>query len=136
MTKATLLRIHRYAGLFAAFFLLVQALTGCLLVCHDDVARLIDPAGMQRETIGGKAPLADVLTAARAVEPGAAIERVYYPASKQAAYLVEMHGAAGEFRFASVDPGNASVLRHGGLWAFPVEAALLLHYTWLAGKAG
>lgn len=136
MTKATLLRIHRYAGLLAALFLLAQALTGCLLVYRDAAARWIDPAGMQRGTIGGQAPLADVLSAARAVEPDAAIEKIYYPASRQATYLLQMHDAAGELRFASVDPGNASVLRHGGLWAFPVQAALLVHYTWLAGKTG
>ena len=100
MTKATLLRIHRYAGLFAALFLFVQALTGCLLVYRDAAARLIDPAGMQRETMDGKAPLANILSAARSVEPGAAIERVNYPASKQATYLVRMHNAAGELRFA------------------------------------
>jgi uncharacterized iron-regulated membrane protein len=136
MTKATLLRIHRYAGLLAALFLFVQALTGCLLVYRDAVAQWIDPAGMQRETIGGKAPLAGVLSAASAIERGAAIERIYYPASSQATYLVQMRDGTGDLRFASVDPGNASVLRHGGLWAFPVEAALRVHYTWLAGKAG
>jgi uncharacterized iron-regulated membrane protein len=136
MTKAALLRIHRYAGLLAALFLFVQALTGCLLVYRDDAARLIDPAGMQRKTTGGMAPLASVLAAARAVESGAAIERLYYPASKQGTFLVQMHDEAGKLRFASVDPGNATVLRHGGLWTFPVEAALKVHYTWLAGKAG
>ena len=136
MTKATLLRIHRYGGLLAALFLLVQALTGCLLVYRDAAARWIDPAGMQRGTTSGTAPIAGVLAAASAIEPGTAIERIYYPASAQATYLVQMRDMAGRLRFASVDPGNAAVLRRGGLLAFPVEAALRLHYSWLSGKSG
>jgi len=136
LTKASVLRLHRYAGLAAAAFLLMQALTGCLLVYRTQAAQWIDPAGLVRRSPAGAAPVSRILAAAQGSEADVRVDRLFFPAAPDATYIVQMRDGTGATRFASIDPGDAAVLRHGGLTAFPVEAALMIHYTWLAGRIG
>lgn len=39
-------------------------------------------------------------------------------------------------RYATLDPGSATVLAAGPIWRFPIEAALQLHYRLLDGRTG
>lgn len=135
MNRARWLRLHKYIGLAMAALLLVQAVTGMLLLYRGPVARWIDPAGM---TSHGAAPAISAGTAVAGAEralPGFAVARLFAPDGEGATYVAEMTGAQGT-RYASVDPAGGTVLRAGPVWAFPVEAALQLHYRLMAGKAG
>lgn len=136
MNRPLLLRIHKYAGLAMAALLFTQALTGTLLLYREPLARRIDPAGM---TSHGRAPAISAgaaLAAAERALPGFVATRLYAPDNAGATYRVELSDLRGVTRLASVDPAGGRVLRAGSVWAFPVEAALQVHYRLMAGKAG
>ncbi|KQN08009.1 iron transporter [Sphingobium sp. Leaf26] len=136
MTRATWLRIHRVLGLAMAAFLLVQALTGALLLYRGPVARMIDPVGMTSRATGR------AYSAGRAVEqaghamPGYHVTRLFAPDAQDATWFAQLSDDSGRTRYASVDPTGGRVLRAGRLVHFPVEAALQIHYRLIAGKAG
>lgn len=134
--KAAIFRLHRYIGLLAAAFLFVQALTGTMLVFGPQVAQLLDPAGMVSSEGSTDASLARLVAAAAARYPGAGFGRIVYPSQNDGTYLVCLVLADGAERFVSVDRHSAGVLRQGGVWRFPVIAALNLHDQWLSGRFG
>jgi uncharacterized iron-regulated membrane protein len=138
IAKRRLLPIHRWAGLIACLVLLVQAGSGTLLVFRNHLAELVDPAGMTRNAAAaaGQAPLSRVLASAQARFPGYAIQRAVFPQTPRGVYLVELLDGRGDQGFVSVDPGSGAALRSGGLFAFPLEAALQIHYRLLTGRLG
>ena len=136
MSQAQWLRIHKYVGLTMAALLLVQALTGMLLLYRGPVARLIDSAGMASHGNGPVITAGTAVVEAEKALPGFAVARLFAPDVEGATYVAEMNNAHGAVRYASVDPAGGKVLRAGSIWAFPVEAALQIHYRLMAGKAG
>lgn len=136
MNRAQWLRIHRYVGLAIAALLLVQALTGMLLLYRGPVARWIDPAGMVSHESGPVISAGTAVVEAEKSLPGFAVTRLFAPDVEGATYMAEMSDVHGAVRYASVDPAGGKVLRAGSVWAFPVEAALQIHYRLMAGKAG
>lgn len=136
MTRAQWLRLHKYTGLAMAALLAVQAMTGMLLLYRGPVARWIDPAGMvSHGSTPGISPGMATARAARAF-PDFAVTRLYAPSGKGATFLAELTGPHGAQRYASVDPAGGRILRAGSAWAFPIEAALQIHYRLMTGKAG
>lgn len=136
ISKRRLLQIHKWCGLAVFAFVLLQAVTGSMLVFRAELAQLIDPAGMVRHTAGGSAPLSRVVASVRAIYPGFELQRIVFPQADRATYFAHLVNADGVVRYASVDPGDGAVLRSGSIWRFPVEAALLVHYQLMAGRAG
>lgn len=136
MTKPVLLKLHRYVGLVMALFLLMQAVTGAMLVYRADIARWIDPAGMVRHTATGDVPLQTVVGNTQAELPGFTTTRLYFADRADGAFFLELESVDGEQLYASVDPGDGRILRKGGLLAFPMQAALRLHYQFNLGPAG
>lgn len=136
MTRPQWLRIHRTLGLFMAVFLFVQALTGALLLYRGPVARMIDPVGMTSRAQGTTISTGDVAAQANRALAGYHVTRLVAPDAPGATWIAQLQGRGGRTAFASVDPASGAVLRAGGLPRFPVEAALQLHYTLLAGKVG
>jgi len=136
MSKRLLLLIHRYCGLAAALFLLVQAATGAMLVYRAELARLADPAGMVRQSQGPDAPLSAILCAIRDQHPDWRIRRIFFPIGADGVYFVHLTTAEGAARYASLDPGSTRILRAGGIWSFPAEAALRIHYEMMSGLPG
>jgi uncharacterized iron-regulated membrane protein len=130
--RRRLLQIHRWSGLTAAALILLQALTGGLLVFRTGLAELADA----RRSASGAAPLSHVVQAAQARYPGFGLERIAFPQSAHGVYLVHLLNPAGEIRFVAVDPGTGETLRAGGIWDFPAEAALQIHYRLMSGRAG
>jgi len=135
-SKRLLLTVHRWCGLAACLWVLVQALTGSALLFRQELARSLDPDGMVRHTVSGEAPLSAVLQSLRSRYPGYEIQRVVWPQQKDDVYFAHMVDAQGDVVFASVDPGDARILRAGGLWSFPTEALLAIHFRLVTGKAG
>lgn len=136
MAKRAWLHVHRWCGLAAAVLIFLQAASGCLLVYRNQVARWLDPAGMARHTEGSEAALSQVLQSLAARNPGFNVVRVIYPVDRHGVYLAFMEGVGGVERYASVDPGDARILRQGGIWAFPLTAILFFHYQLLSGGTG
>ncbi|WP_375197134.1 PepSY-associated TM helix domain-containing protein [Sphingobium sp.] len=136
MSRAQWLRLHKYVGLGMAALLLVQALTGMLLLYRGSVARLIDPSAMVSHGSGPVISAGAAAIGAEKAVPGFAVARLFAPDVEGATYVAEMHDARGAVRYASVDPAGGKVLRAGSVWAFPIEAALQIHYRLMAGKAG
>jgi uncharacterized iron-regulated membrane protein len=134
--KSFLLQAHRWIGLFACGLILLQALTGAALVFRAPLAERLDPTGMVRRTASGAAPLSQVLAAVVTRYPGSDVQRIVWPQRPQGVYFVHLADNEGRPRFAAVDPGDARVLRAGGLWRFPMEAVLAIHFRLVTGKIG
>ena len=136
IAKRRLLQIHRWCGLAICAFVLVQAITGGMLAFRAELAQLIDPSGMVRRTAVGEAPLSSIVASIRGAYPGFELQRIVYPQIPRATYFAHLVNAGGAVRYVSLDPGNGAVLRTGSIWRFPIEAALLIHYQLMAGRAG
>ncbi|HUD91392.1 PepSY-associated TM helix domain-containing protein [Sphingobium sp.] len=136
MTRATWLRIHRILGLAMAAFLLVQALTGALLLYRGPAARMIDPAGMTSRGTGSGCSAGRAVEQAIHALPGYHVTRLFAPDAVGATWFAQLSDDGGRTRYASIDPVGGRVLRAGSLAHFPVEAALQIHYRLIAGKAG
>ena len=67
---------------------------------------------------------------------GYAVTRLFAPDADGATYFAQMGNRDGAVRYASVDPAGGAVLRSGNVLAFPVEAALQIHYRLMAGTVG
>ena len=136
ITKRLLFSVHKYCGLAAGLFILVQAATGSMLVYRTQLAQLIDPQGMVRHSTGPDAPLSAILNKIQHSNPGFEIQRLVYPPAPTTTYFAHMVSADGSLHYASVDPGDGRILRSGGIWSFPVEAALVVHFRLMTGRAG
>jgi uncharacterized iron-regulated membrane protein len=134
--KRVLLQVHRWSGLAAALLILLQAGTGALLVFRTGLAELVDPAGMTRASATGAAPLSRIVEVGRTRYPGFGVEKVVFPQTPRGVCLVHLLDPQGSSRYVSVDPWTAQPLRAGGLWAFPAEAVLQVHYRLLSGRVG
>lgn len=136
VARASLLRLHRIIGLAMAALLLVQALSGAMLLYRGPLARWIDPVGLTSPGIGPEISPGEAVARANRSVPGFMVTRLFAPDSPNATYLAQLGNAEGTTRYASVDAAGGSVLRSGSVLAFPVEAALQIHYRLMAGKAG
>jgi len=136
ISKAVYFRFHKYLGLIAAAFLLVQSLTGLTLVFRSRTAQLLDPAGMISSPGSVEAPPAKLLAAAEPVFSGFHVDRLVYPERPDGTYVVYLANSKGEKRYVSLDRHSAAVLRAGPIWKFPVIAADQIHYEWLFGIPG
>lgn len=58
MTRQTWVLVHRYAGLYMAFFLVVAGLTGSLLAFYDELDAWFNPHWYTVSAPPGQAPLA------------------------------------------------------------------------------
>lgn len=136
MSKAHILRLHKWCGLSACILILVQAGTGAINAFRHDVAQLLDPAGMVRQSQGADAPVNEVLDSLRRSFPDMELERIVFPPSPGGTYFTHLLSADQTTQYASVDPGSTEILRSGGIWAFPSEAAAGIHYNYLVGLPG
>jgi len=136
MTRSSFLTFHRRIALIFAPLLLLQALTGAALLFKAPLARLLDPAGMMRQSGATPAPVSDLLAEAERQSPGFRVTRLYLPATPQDTAFAQMSDVSGETRYASIDPTAAQVLAAGSVWRFPLEAALQFHYRLMDGGTG
>jgi len=136
MSKRQLLNLHRWLGLALLLPLLLQTTTGLMLVYKWPLAQWLDPAGMLRTTPGADLSAGNIVDRAIANWGESRVQRLYFPESDAATYFLLLHDSADARYYTSMDPGDGRVLREGGRWQFPVEAALQLHFQPLAGRTG
>ncbi len=135
-SKRKFLRLHKWIGLVAFLTILLQSITGSMLVYRWELARFLDPGGLVRKSEPGDQALGVVLSLVEKRLPEMEVQRVFYPDALDATYFLSLVNSEGIAHFASVDPGNGQILRFGTVWQFPVEAALMLHYQPVSGKLG
>lgn len=135
MTKARLLKLHRWVGLALALLFVVQATSGIALVFRDELERMIHPE-LNVAPPSGPIALAPLLTAARQAAPAAKLQRLELPGEAGQAVIASLRGKDGEPILVALDPSNAEVLRKGGLGQWPTEWLFRLHESLLAGETG
>lgn len=136
MNRRRLLTFHRRVALAVAPLLALQALTGGALLFREPLARLIEPGVTAQANASASAPVSVLLAGATSASPGFRVTRLFLPATSRDIALAQMANEEGESRYASVDPGTGRLLRQGGVWDFPMEAALLLHHRLMDGRLG
>lgn len=136
MSKKLLFRLHKWFGLAAALFLLLQAVTGLMLVYHWELGEILDPAGMTRQSSEPDRPIGMIYDGLRRGYPDFEVQRLVPPRTAHGTYFAHMVDSAGTVRYASVDPGTAQILRGGSVWRFPLEAAVQIHFNLMAGRVG
>lgn len=134
MKKASFLSLHRWVALAFAPLILLQAVTGGMLLFREPLARLLDPAAMTSQVHGPPAQVAELAAAAER-STGKRIDRLFLPRSEDGVALGRMEGEGVPY-VATLDPVTTQVLSHGSIWRFPTEAALELHYQLLSPPVG
>ncbi len=127
MKRVGFLTLHRWLGLFLAPFLMLQALTGIILVIHEMSLPAAAPA---------RVPISALVANAQAASPGLAVRRLYLPGSTGTTAFAELAGPDGRTTYAELDPATGTVMQVGALWQFPYRAAVQVHYRLADGATG
>jgi uncharacterized iron-regulated membrane protein len=127
--------IHKWAGLFFAVLLLLQALTGLVMAYKETLARwtrgtVAVPAG------GAHAPLDALLQAIAVRAPHARLDRIVYEADPELPALVRVRPPSGITEVLHLDPYRARILWAGSLWRDPLQLAERLHVALTLGQTG
>lgn len=134
--KRALYKVHLWAGLCLAVFLLLQGLTGLAISFRDELNRWLHPT--VQESAARRLVLDEMTALIAARFPSFQIERAVLPETAVDPVwfrLTVSEGAIAPY-FVLVDPYSGRVLEHGGIGAFPCELALFLHANLLAGLPG
>lgn len=134
MSRATLLKLHRWVGIALALLLLVQGLTGTLLVFREEIDRLVHPELVLAPT-ASRVPLQRLVDTVRAAAPEADLQRVRFDAGDGAAIFV-MRGADDRPYLVAVDPWRGGIVRQGGYASWPTEFLFRVHDELLSGRSG
>lgn len=129
--KPEFLKYHRWIGLVAGLFLLIQGLTGTLIAFRPELNRALHPAMIVAPS-GHPVPLAKMIKAAQAAMPGYKVTRTDYPRRPDDAYLLRLAGKGGALAIVTMD-GLGHVTRAAPLSGWPVEWAYQVHIGTLYG---
>jgi uncharacterized iron-regulated membrane protein len=134
MKKASFLSLHRWVALTFAPLILLQAVTGMVLLFREPLARLIDPISMTTEAHRPPARIGEIAAAAESAAHRR-IDRLFLPRTEGSAALARMESENVPY-IVTIDPASGRVLSHGSIWRYPTEAALDLHYQLLRPPLG
>ncbi|MFN4222489.1 MAG: PepSY-associated TM helix domain-containing protein [Novosphingobium meiothermophilum] len=130
MAHSGFLTWHRRIALLFAPLIFLQALTGTILLLREPLAYVLEPQGSDGPVLG-----VPVLAAA-AARTGLRLTRLYPPAYPGGPAMAQLARADGSAHYAAIEPASGVILREGGIWAFPLEAALQWHYRLMSGTVG
>lgn len=143
------IRLHRYAGLLLAAFLIVSGVTGSLLAFHAEIDRWLNPQWFNATSTDKQLPLSSVVVAVEARYPDAYVNRIKLPQAARDSLklfleprLSSQTGAALEVNRLYIDPGSGELLgaRHWGSLRFDrahfVPFVYELHHRLHLGKLG
>lgn len=125
---------HRWFGLPLSLLLLVQALTGAVVLFRHEANDFLHPAALTADA-GPSLPLQTVVTAVMRERPDAKLLRIDFPSTPDGTPILRLDRGGTEWRL-SVDPGSGRVKREATIAAWPIEWIFDLHYTLLLGKNG
>ena len=132
-------RLHSVIGLAAGLGLLVIGVTGALLVFHEEIDGLLNPAQTRvAPTPAGRLPLDDLVAAVEETFPRHAVTGWSFPRDPRAADGVFiMPFGTREWRYITVDPYRAKVLSHPLLHDSTLKGWLVdLHSAFFLKDAG
>lgn len=143
------IRLHRYAGLLLAAFLIVSGVTGSILAFHAEIDRWLNPQWFNATSTDKRLPLSDIVAAVETRHPDAYVSRIILPqaAGEGLKLFLEPRpssrpGAGLEVNRLYIDPGSGELLgarKWGGLRldrAHFVPFVYELHHRLHLGKAG
>lgn len=130
MARSGFLTWHRRMALLFAPLIFLQALTGTILLLREPLAYVLEPQGSDGPVLGVPA------LAAAAARTGMRLTRLYLPAYPGGPAMAQLARADGSTHYAAIEPASGVILREGGIWAFPLEAALQWHYRLMSGTVG
>jgi uncharacterized iron-regulated membrane protein len=134
--KQSMLRYHRWLALAAGLFLIMQGLSGSLLIFRDTVEPIIHPALVVTATDPPASPQ-QLVDTVNSRFPDFAISRVEFPKQADRAVIFKLQKRSGESKWlAAVDPYRNQVVRDGGIASWPIECMLLWHEELLTGSNG
>ncbi|MFD3516371.1 PepSY-associated TM helix domain-containing protein [Streptomyces sp. NPDC058663] len=110
--RALLARLHFYAGVFVAPFLLVAALTGLVYAFTPQLDQLVYGEQLSVQQVGGQSrPLAEQIAAARAAHPEGTLASVITPPGPEdtTRVVLSVPGLGDKQRTVFVDPYTAKV---------------------------
>jgi uncharacterized iron-regulated membrane protein len=129
--RALLLRLHFYAGVFVAPFLLVAALTGLAYTFTPQLDQLLHGDVLRVEETGDRPrPLSEQITAARAAHPQGSLSSVVTPAGPEdtTRVVLSVPGLGDKQRTVFVDPYTTEVRGELTTWFGATPST-----TWLDG---
>ncbi|GIL39118.1 PepSY-associated TM helix domain-containing protein [Roseiterribacter gracilis] len=136
MSKATLLRLHKWCGLSLCILLLLQACTG-LLMAHREWLRPLLHSHSRIEPGRPMMPLDQLFAGLQARFPEHRLERLVQNQRDDVALLARFYKAGRrDLIIADVDPATGVVLGSGPLVAYPLQLAERLHVSLLIGTTG
>lgn len=124
--------LHRWAGLILAALLLVQAVTGIMLLHRQAVEDVTRPETAILERRDLAVAVATLLERSADVS----LDRITFSRSEDRAAAVRTLAADGTMQIAHGDPAAGTIGPAGSLWSDPAEAALVVHTTLTAGQTG
>lgn len=137
--RNTLLVLYRFAGLSLGLILSLMGITGSILVFDHALDEMLTPVTITADDPTHRAPLADVLAAARDVT-SADFEaiRIYIARKPGSPHVVRFRVPPSEPGpvEVSVAPANATVLAVRTWGNYPATWLYNLHFTLLAGDSG
>lgn len=119
-----------------AALLLLQATSGLMITFKEEAGRLLHPRAMKSVAEGPRIDPDRALTRAHTAAGDCTPERLYFPRHKDGVFLLRCRDPAGALRLATVDAVTGQLLKAGSVWAFPFEAADLLHLDLTSGRTG
>lgn len=125
---------HRWLGLPLSLLLLVQALTGAIVLFKHEANDLLHHAALTTDG-APPLPLQTLVGGVLRDRPDARLLRIDYPETPGGTYILRMDRGGTEWRL-SVDPGTGRVKREATVTGWPIEWLFDLHYTLLLGKDG
>ncbi len=134
-TRATLLKLHRWVGLAFAALLLVQGLSGALLVFREEIEGIIHP-GLVVTPAETRAPMQGLVDTVRESAPHAKLQRIKFADDPTRAATASLRLENDAPWIVAIDPYTGEIVRAGSYGAWPAEWLFHLHDTLLAGKAG
>lgn len=142
--RALLVRLHRWAGLAVAAFLILVGLTGALLAFYPELSHALSPELFPGLRAGKELPLRELARIAEEIVPGAQVSSVFVGYSGTAMISLDAAPGAPALAFTRIYLDTVSGRELGRMnWgAFPTSAAMImpfiytLHYSLALGEIG
>ncbi|ANO52569.1 PepSY-associated TM helix domain-containing protein [Woeseia oceani] len=137
--RKLMLVLHKYAGLSLGLMLGVIGISGSLLVFDHAIDEALTPEIVTADNPAQRAPLNDVLAAAKnAVDSSHRADRIYIARQAGSPHVVRFRLPAGQPGpvEVSVAPATAEVLAVRTWGEYPASWLYTFHYTLLAGPNG
>lgn len=142
--RAMLVRLHRWAGLAIAGFLIVVGLTGGVLAFYPDLNHWLTPELFPGPHPGKEFPLGALAQRAEELVPDSRVSSVFTGYAGTAMIEVEARPGQPELDFSRIylDPVTGAELGRVNWGAFPTDRATILpfiyslHYSLAAGETG